>query len=243
MKKLLITMSATLVCVGAFGQGWVGFQNDINNLIYFTTDTTKLLAGDVAKTADNGGGAGAFPLAGSGLYTGNGGNSTAGSIASLATPTTFIASLWAGTSSSSLSLMTTAPIADYTLEGQLVGANVVLPTGMPAGTPVWFQVQVYNAAYGSAGAAWAAGQYAGESSIFQATPEAASYAPLPQTTAPVNSTWAPGTFAVVDMVQYQSGFLGGIPVQDVPYGAVPEPGTFALAGMGLAALLVFRRRK
>ena len=48
------------------------------------------------------------------------------------------------------------------------------------------------------------------------------------------STWAAGTFPVVGA----TGF-GAIEV----YATVPEPSMFALAGLGIASLLIFRRRK
>ena len=40
MKKLLITLTATLLCAGAFAQGKLQFINNTDNLIYFATDTT-----------------------------------------------------------------------------------------------------------------------------------------------------------------------------------------------------------
>ena len=98
MKKLLLTTTLTLVCAGAFSQGKLSFFNNSDNLIYFTTDLMKLVAADRTATADNGGGAGPFPIAGSGLYTGLGLNHTPGTIMSLAGSPTLIAALYGGTS-------------------------------------------------------------------------------------------------------------------------------------------------
>jgi len=225
MKKLLIGATAMLVCVGVFAQGKLSFINNTDNLIYFTTNTKDLVAADASKTVAG------FALAGSGLYTGAG-----STIAALSGSPTIIAGLWAGTSSSSLSLQTTTTIDTFGNEGQVVSVNTIL-SGIPASSPAWFQVQVYDSRAGSGGAAaaWAAGQYGGESSIFQATPGPSVYNPVWNPSAPVLSTWAPGTATLIDY----PGVTGGI----VLYSAVvPEPGTFALAGLGLAALLVLRRR-
>jgi hypothetical protein len=230
VKHLLITITATLVCVAAFGQGKLEFINNIDNLIYFTTDTSRLLSGDRLTTYDGGYGAGAIPLAGQTLYTG-------GTIAALASPTTFTAGLWAGTSSGSLNLITTTTLSDAANAGLINPVSIT--TGFPAGTPVWFQVQVYDSRGHSAAEAWALNCYAGVSQVFQAIPQAADYAPifLPSPS-PVNSTWAPGTFVLPDLPGFD-GWYGGIAVYAK---AVPEPGTFALIGLGAAVLMIFRRR-
>jgi hypothetical protein len=95
MKKLLITAAALLVCVGAFAQGKLSFDINSDNVIYLTTDTTKLLTGDAAKTADNGFGAGAIPIRGSSLYTGLGLNNTPGTVEALG-GVSFVVALYGG---------------------------------------------------------------------------------------------------------------------------------------------------
>jgi hypothetical protein len=221
MKKLLLIAVATLVCVGAFAQGKLAFDINANNLIYITTDTTALTPGDATKTANNGYGGGAFALPGSSLYSGAGG--TAAALGG-----TWVVSLMGGASAGSLSLQTTASLADNSNAGGINAVNVNWTTGFPAGTAAWFQVLVSNG-----------GAYSGQSQVFSAVPQASVYSPIYQTASPVNSTWTPGTFVPVDLVQLGGGYFGGIAVSA---GVVPEPGTFALAGLGLAALLVLRRR-
>jgi hypothetical protein len=50
----------------------------------------------------------------------------------------------------------------------------------------------------------------------------------------VNGTWAAGTFP---LDQVAAGFKGAIQVN-----VVPEPASFALIGLGIAAVTIFRRR-
>jgi len=223
MKKLLLVAAATLVCVGAFAQGKLSFDINSNNLIYITTDTTKMLAADVTKTADNQFGAGLVALPGSSLYSGV--NSTAAALGG-----TWVVSLYGGVSSSSLSLQTTTTLADVSSGncGGIVAVNLTFAS-LVDNSPAWFEIKVGNGA-----------AYAGQSMLFEATPQTAVFSPIYQTQAPVSATLAPGTQELTDYVANfgaGSGFLGGIAVS-----VVPEPGTFALAGLGLAALLVFRRR-
>jgi hypothetical protein len=233
MKRLFITLTATLVCVGAYGQGKLGFQVNSDNLIYFTTDLNKLNPADRTATA-NGTGT-AFPIAGSGLYTGAG-----GTIAALSGNLSFVAALYGGTSSSSLSLQTTTTIGDVGSEGSLVGVNCTFAS-LPAGTPAWFQIEIYDSRAPNPWVARAMFWYEGSSAIFQATPQASVYSPIyDQTPTTVASTWAAGTFPVVDMVQYGPGYYGGIAV-GVFYS--PEPGTFALVALGAAVLTIYCRRR
>jgi hypothetical protein len=228
MKNLLITITATLVCVGAYGQGKLAFMtDDLQHLIYFATDKALLAPAD-ANTIVNG-----YPLAGSGLYTGP--DST---IAALAGSPTIIAGLWAGTSDSSLSLQITTAIDTQANEGQVVRLNVMFgrdtPLSLPANVPAWFQVQVYDSRATSASDAWANMEYGGASQVFQATPLLTTYPPLNYTEGLAYSTWAPGTFELVD----QPGYFGAIEVR-----AIPEPGTFALVSLSTAALMIARRRR
>jgi MYXO-CTERM domain-containing protein len=227
MKKLLIVAAATLVSVGAFAQGKLLFDLNSDNLIYITTDVTKMVPGDATKTADNGLGAGPVALPGSSLYAGAG--STAAALGG-----NWVISLLGGASSSSLTLQTTVALADASSSnfGGTAGPQSLTLAGLPSGTPAWFQVDVSNG-----------GAYDGKSILFQATPQTVYSAIYFQAPSPVNSTWTPGTQEMSDFVANfgpGSGYLGGIAVFSAT--VTPEPGTFALAGLGLAALLVLRRR-
>jgi len=226
MKKLLLIAAATLVCVGAFAQGKLSFDLNSDNLIYLTTDVNGFKPGDATKTADGFGG-GPIALPGSSLYTGAG--STAAALGG-----TWVVSLMGGAAANSMSLQTTAELADASSSnfGGLAGPQNLTFASLPAGTPAYFQVDVSNGA-----------GYTGQSMLFQATPLSSVYGPIyqPSSVGPVNSTWTPGTQEMTDFVANVgagSGYFGGIAVAT----AVPEPGTFALAGLGLAALLVLRRR-
>ena len=127
MKKLLITLTATLLCAGAFGQGKLAFEIDSEHLIYFTTDRWELALSDAAATA-NGTGT-AFPIAGSGLSTGAG-----STIAALAGSPSFTAGLFAGSSPNSLALQATTTIGDASSEGSVVSVNCIF-AALPAGQP------------------------------------------------------------------------------------------------------------
>jgi len=101
----------------------------------------------------------------------------------------------------------------YTTTG---GFSAVPVTGTVAGTTYDMYVIAWDKTYATPAAAGAAGAAVGWSKMFQYTP--------------VSNIGTPASLAA-------SGFT--------PFGvnAVPEPASFALAGLGMAAMLVSRRRK
>jgi|ERR1035437_200008 hypothetical protein len=229
MKKLLVSLTVALVCVSAFGQGKLAFGNNSNQLIYMTDGT---ILDHILAPADVGKNVGGFSLAGSSLYTGAG-----GTVASLAGVPGLTVALFGGTTAGSMSQLTTGTLGDVNFAGLINPPANVTFASLPAGTPAFFQIQVFDTRYASAAAAWNVPYiYAGESSVFQATPQTSVYSPIYSATA--NSTLPVGTYIPKDYAAYP-GYAGLIEV----YATVPEPGTFALAGLGLASLMIFRRRK
>jgi len=251
MKKLLITMAVAAASVAAYGQGVIAFANNTDNLIYFTTSASGMLGTDASATFIN-------------PYSGNPnsvlGSSLAidGSIPALAGSPNFTAYLYAGTSAGSLTLQTTTTLGDFLVNGnpgQIDSVNATFngPGGsasLPGGTAAFFQLVVaanQSYALGSADPTlsgnWATRTfYGGNSPVFSATPTAAIPFGMYVQAAPTLSTWAPSaTFIPTDFADPEAGLsgFGGVAVYA---SAVPEPGTFALAGLGLAALLVLRRR-
>jgi len=225
MKKLLLVAVAAVVAVSAYGQGKLALANNDNQLIYFGT---SLASGDVGKTVAGN------PLAGQTLWSGG------GTLDSLAGSPTLLVGLFAGADAGSLNLVTTtAGFGDLNFAGYISPqVNVELP-GLAAGTPAFFRIDVYDSRNTSAADAWSMiDRYAGTTGLFEATPAAAAYAPIYQASAPVNSTMPVGTFVPVDYAGFP-GYFGSIEV----YATVPEPSMFALAGLGIASLLIFRRRK
>jgi len=140
---------------------------------------------------------------------------------------TFMAELLGGTSAGSLSLQGAAtPFLTGGGAGYFNGSTRVI-TGVAEGAVAFLQVRVWNTAYGAtyaiAAAAGAGGQQDafGLSNVFSVTTGAPNGGPPPT---------VPAT-----MVGLQGFSLNT--------GIIPEPSTFALAGLGAAALLLFRRRK
>jgi len=227
MKKLVLTSAIALACVGAFAQGKVRFVNDSVHLLYFTTDAQKL------DSADAG-------LAGQALPSNGNGSLGAHSI---------IVDLFAGTSSSSLSRVSTTSFSSGGTAGTFVGANVSMTPGgtgfngtaaVPSGTD-FFQVLAYDSAAGSYAAALAGnGFYYGSSPIFTTVAGSGTpYNSIASPSTPAFSTWAAGT-SDQSAATGLAGARGAIQIQ---LNLVPEPSTIALAGLSAAALAIFRRRK
>jgi len=224
MKKLLLTSALVAACAGAFAQGKVNLFGDPSSLVTLSSTAGSYLAADAA-------------LAGQPV-----GNTT-----SLPSGATLIAGLWGGTSQSSLHLYSTY-VMNNTAAGsqgligplhiQLSSATAIDPAaatinGIASGTAIgattpWFQVRVWDQSagvgIGGYAAAVAANKYAGQGALFQMNPgPSLGY---PNTAPPgANSSWTEGNIVISASA------------------TVPEPSTFALAGLGAAAMLIFRRRK
>jgi len=140
-----------------------------------------------------------------------------------------IVDLYGGATAGSMVLQTSTTIA-----GGLFGPNNFVSPNMAGGVVGFWQIQVREAAFATEAESSAAGGYAGHSVIFQGkSGSSLAYnsiiSPLANNFA---STWAAGTFD-----------LGGGNFGAIPIGLVPEPSSMALAGLGAASLLLFRRRK
>ncbi len=210
MKKTLLTLALVAATAAAFAQGKVTIQNDDTHLVTFTTDSAFMMSADKASLTGQ-----AVPTTGA-LPSGG----------------FLVFGLYAGTSPSSMTLVTAVP-AGQTIPA-IVPINSAAGSGLPAGwiTPTHallpfeggtlasMQVRVWDSQYGSFEAAAGRG-YLGESAVFNMTPGLSTKLTYPGINNGGGTTWAgPITVALV-----------------------PEPSTFALAGLGAAAMLIFRRRK
>jgi len=169
-------------------------------------------------------------------------DSTAGGLSGQAVtaanqPVSLIADLYMGTSSTSLSLYSSSSfsaVAPGKWNQVSVQAQSPLILG---GTSVFVEVQVRDSAFAapSTYVGTPFGTYYGTSQLFQFTLGSSVTYPA-MYSAP---TWAQGTQDLSSSAG--AGARGAIAVSSLAI--TPEPGTMALAGLGAAAMMVFRRRK
>lgn len=143
---------------------------------------------------------------------------------------TILVDLFGGTSAGTMTLQTTTTINTLAGGGGFGNVNFTSPN-LAGGTQYTMQVQVREQGFATAAASQAGGGYYGYSQTFLFTPSATiAFNSIVNATF---SQWANGT------VVLPNG-LGAIGLSYVP---VPEPSSMALAGLGAASLLIFRRRK
>lgn len=213
MKKLVLTAVASLACLGAFAQGKIGFATDSLHLVYWSGGALN----GTAVNSDN-------------MSAGIGG---------------VAAYLYMGTSTSSLFLYSSTTFGALASgpgkwSTMNVAANANGTTGAPAiaSGSVFVEVAVLStekAAPNTFDAAAFDTFAAHGTTVAPITFTLGTGVTYPVLTGPNSGgTWAPGAW---NMDQYGAGSRGAIGV------VVPEPASFALAGLGAAALMIFRRRK
>jgi hypothetical protein len=214
MKQLILTTLAVAAAASAFGQGEVLVNNTDNNGLYGGAGGSAANPSYSAAVTQNG-------LIFTTDTTEQAGNFTSqgGPVGSTLIGEDFSWALYGGTSSSSLSLLVsqtgTAIVGDNANWGNVADtADIASIPGSTSGSTVYLELYVWEGStYTTYDAAKQAGDYVGDSGVFQQLTGGGS---TPAST------------------------LTGLP--DVLV-TVPEPGTMALAALGGASLLLFRRKK
>jgi hypothetical protein len=207
MKKLLFTLVTLATCASAFAQGKLRFENDSLHLVFYNP------FGDPVP-----------PFPGQGVDA-----------AHMPPGATLLADLYVGTTSTSLSLISSTTFSSS--PGKWDPINTVV-TGIPGGTTVFVMAQVRDSS-SPAESIWTPGfipngsPYWGFSDVFHFTlgTSAVNYPPIWGG----DPAWPVGTF---NMDQYGVGSRGAIAV---PY--IPEPSAIALVGLGSLTMLLRHRAK
>jgi hypothetical protein len=220
MKRLILTALAVSTATAAFAQGTVAFNNrvvgTINNRVYIYTNGP---AG--ANSYQAGNGTADTPTGGTTSWVGYTGLTGSGWMAAI------MAGVGGGLSESALSFGTTPTTT--TFRGGINAGGFVATTATLNNVPIdtamaTLDVFVWNSA--------AAG----------ITDPAAAYAAWKSGSV----LWAGGTSGAFNVANI-GGVVNGPPnITGMPSFSVyivPEPATMALAGLGAAAMLIFRRRK
>ncbi len=133
----------------------------------------------------------------------------------------WMAGLWAGTTPTTLAQIATTTFLTGSGAGYFNGGGQSIPT-VPGGAPAWIQVNVWDSTLNgtTTGATWAEALASGFLEVWQQS----------------------NLFTVVTGDPTTSPPQTPAPLVGLRFG-VPEPSALSLSGLGLAALLVFRRRK
>jgi hypothetical protein len=218
MKKTLLTSLVVAAATSVFGQGAIDFGNNFGATVYRAPISGPQTNDATASLSGNGSGALYFPT-GSTIYNGG-----------FLSGTGFTIGLFAGPTSATESSLQPVALRSFATGGSagfIVSSTVTVP-GADAGLLAKYQVRVWNNMGGTLNT-WALAEQA----------------------------WLGGQIAAGKSIVATSGALGGVnsdgvafPVNPKTVGTtsfniyfVPEPSTIALAGLGAASLLIFRRRK
>lgn len=214
MKKTVLTLALVASTVAAFAQGRISIANDSGRL--FEIGTARI------------GGDPSGPIPNAALPSGN----------------TIVLALYAGTTAGSLSLQTSYAVTggNWLTDGRTATKPLTL-VGVPGGVPQFFNIvltdngatlpntidgnlftrNASDSANTAALALLVGADYYGSSGLFQFTPSTSAIAAPAINGA--GTTWLTGSMYINANV------------------IVPEPSSMALAGLGAASLLLFRRRK
>ena len=213
MKKTLLTLTAITVAVGALAQGTVVFNNRVTGTIVSQIRAPEL--GSAAGEQKYGNQASDFP-AGTTVFTG-----------ALLTGNGWTATLWSATGAGAAEgLLVQSPntttFRTGAAAGFLAGITATL-ANVAADAPVaTLQVRVYPTSYGS----WANALAAYNAADLNAVIGKSVLFNVNQIGGQVNTP--------ANLVGLTSFSL---------MAPIPEPSSMALAGLGAASLLIFRRRK
>ncbi len=223
MKKLLIiTTVASLTALSSFAQGYCQFSGSTRGTWDLFT-AANLGTPKLGATMNVGFMWGSGPAAITSIQAATLTNSLAANAQATASiPADWTAIL--GDSNFHLAVdsttgnpMTVANVANGSWSYSDAGGTIVPIAGTSANSTVSIYIIGWDKQYATAAAAQAAGSAVGWSSVF-------SYGLVSNTGTPVSMPLS-----------------GSVPFGVVP--PVPEPASFALAGLGMAAMLVSRRRK
>jgi len=218
-KTLIITALAVTTTLSGFAQGYVVFASTKASGVWYNqnTDTANLATAHLGNAGVT-----------VGFMWANTGTPLVGAVG-IATNNTVVTPSWASilsdpafqfaTSATSGNLVTqTLNNSGLAQAGWSYNGGFSFPvTGTTAGSTIEVLAVAWSSAYATPALASQAGSFLGYSSLFNYATGATSGS-------------AVSTFA-----------LSGMPAFGVA--PVPEPATFALAGLGMAAMLVSRRRK
>jgi len=216
MKKILLLTTLATAAVSAMGQGQINFQNNTLTAYYLNTTST---GGSRVKSPTS------TPMDVALFYyditTGSlgGASNTANYVFATAVP-------MSGTSAGQIVGAAALPLSTTTA-GDLISLFTVEWDGTAAGGLNAYQTGLARS--GTAATWIGGGSYFGYTGII-----------LGQSGTGILTTGAPAPGTVV--FQNSAGLIGTVGgVTDIL--PVPEPASFALAGLGAAAMLIFRRRK